>query len=43
MILSMVLPRQDVRDIGRYEDGSSVLLSGLRSGMTIDFFHSAGT
>ena len=42
-IRSMTLHRQEVREMGRYEEGSSAGLSGLRRGMMMDFFHWGGT
>jgi len=42
-IRSMTLHRQEVREIGRYEEGSSAGLSGFRRGMIIDCFHWGGT
>jgi hypothetical protein len=38
-IRSITLHRQEVREIGRYEEGSSAGLSGFRRGMIIDCFH----
>jgi hypothetical protein len=39
---SITLHKHEVREIGRYDDGSSVGLSGFRRGMMMDCFHCGG-
>ena len=39
---SITLHKHEVREIGRYDDGSSVGLSGFRKGMMMDCFHCGG-
>ena len=41
-ILSMILPKHDVREIGRYDSGSADGLLGLRIGLIGAFFQSSG-
>ena len=43
IILSMILPKQDVREIGRYDFGLAYGLPGLRIGMIEAFFQCSGT
>ena len=42
-ILSMIFPKHDVNEIGRYDSGSVDGLPGLRIGMIEAFFQSSGT